>query len=546
MFRLLVAVVLLAGLLQGQTTSPEQALKEAMQRQQAGDFEGAIPGYKQFLVVHPQELAVHSNLGVIYAHLGRYDDAIDQYKQAADLDPNNGGVLLNLGLAYYKSGRVAEAIPTFMRASDLAPENSQPRLLLADCYLRIGQNKNVIELLLPDEKRNSGDLAIAYLMGMALIRDGQVRDGQSRVDKILRNGDSAESRFLLGTQMFAAGDFPSAIKQFAAATELNPNLPDLQASYGRALLITGDPDAAVTAFGKELGSDPNHFEANFYLAQILTTRQKWDQAAPLARRAMTARSDSLEAKLLMADVQIGERHWPLAEQTLEEVQKVSPQSTAVHQRLLRVYEATHATVAAQRERLLLNKLRSSRQNGALSTGDPAPEFVATKSDSKNKVSFSQLRRSGPILLIFGSYTCPNFRGAAAVLNQLYSRYKNEIPFYLIYIREAHSSSDWMSTQNRRESITLPPAATMAEQQEHATMCVRKLHIEFPTLVDAMDGAAERAYSAWPSKAVIVDRHGRIQFSTGLSEQDFDGPRFEAALRKIGGGVAQLHSPQGTQ
>jgi tetratricopeptide (TPR) repeat protein len=546
MFRLLVAGALLAGLLHGQTTSPEEALRQAMQRQQAGDFEAAIPGYRQFLAAHPQEAAVRSNLGVIFAHLGRYDEAIEEYKQAADLDPGNGGIFLNLGLAYYKAGRIPEAVPAFARATSLAPENAQPTLLLADCYLRMGQNKNVIELLQPAELKNSSDLAIAYLMGMALIRDGQVQEGQTRVDKILRNGDSAEARFLLGTQMFAAGDYPAAVKQFAGATELNPNLPDLQASYGHALLNTGDPDAAAAAFRKELAADAHHFEANLYLAQILSSRREWNQAAPLAQRALTARPNSLDVKLLMADVQTGKEDWPQARQTLEQVEKSLPQSPAVHQRLLRVYEGMHSTAAAQREKRLLAQLDPSRQNVRSTAGELAPELVATKAGFQDKVSLSQLRKSGPILLVFGSYTCPNFRGAAAVLNQLYSRYKSEIPFYLIYIREAHSTADWMSTQNQREGVTLPPAATMAEQQEHATMCVRKLHIDFPTLLDGMDGAAERAYAAWPSKAVLVDRHGRILFSTGLSEQDFDALRFEAALKKLSGNVAQSRSPQGSR
>jgi tetratricopeptide (TPR) repeat protein len=546
MFRLLLAGVLLAGLLHGQTASPEEALQQAMQQQQAGDFEAAILGYRQFLAAHPQEAAVRSNLGVIFAHLGRYDEAIGEYKQAADLDPGNGGIFLNLGLAYYKEGRIPDAVPAFMRARSLVPENAQATLLLADCYLRMGQNRDVIDLLQPAEQQNPADLAIAYLMGMAYIRNGQLPEGQIRVDKILRKGDSAEARFLLGIQMFAAGDYPSAVKQFAGATELSPNLPDLQASYGHALLNTGDPDAAADAFRKELANDRNHFEANLYLGQILTARQKWNEAAPLAQRALTVRPNSLDAKLLVADVQMGQEDWPQAKQTLEQVEKSLPQSPAVHWRLLRAAEATHSTAAAQREKRLLAKLEGSRPIAGVAAGDPAPEFIATKPNSEGKVALAQLRKSGPVLLIFGSYTCPNFRGAAAVLNQLYSRYKSEIPFYLIYIREAHSTADWMSTQNQREGITLPPAANTAEQQEHAAMCVRKLHIDFPTLLDGLDGTAEKAYSAWPSKAVLVDHHGRILFSTGLSEQDFDARRLEASLKKLSGTMAPARSSQGAR
>ena len=40
---------------------------------------------------------------------------------------------------------------------------------------------------------------------MALIRNGRVTEGQFRVDRILRRGDSAEGHFLLGTALFMAG-----------------------------------------------------------------------------------------------------------------------------------------------------------------------------------------------------------------------------------------------------------------------------------------------------------------------------------------------------
>ncbi|HEX4488772.1 MAG TPA: tetratricopeptide repeat protein [Terriglobales bacterium] len=534
MFRKLATGVLLVGLLQAQATSPEDVLRQAMERQQAGDLEGAVPGYREFLAVHPKEVAVRSNLGVLLAHLGRYDEAVGEYKQATELDPNNSGILLNLGLAYYKSGRISEAVPAFSRARELNPDNSQTTLLLADCYLRLGQNKNVIELLEPTEQQQSGDLAIAYLMGMALIRDGQVQEGQTRVDKILRNGDSAESRFLLGTQMFAARDFPASVKEFSGAVKLNPNLPDLQASYGRALLNTGDPDAAAEAFRKELANDPNHFEADLYLAQILAARKKWRDAEPLALRALKVRPNSLDVKLLVADIQSGEGQTKKAQQTLEQAESAWPQSAAVRERLIRVYESEHAVAAAKKERQNLIRVAPIRPT----SGDSAPEFVAAKSDSGEKLSLAKIRKSGPILLVFGSYTCPNFRSAAATLNRLYAQYKTEIPFYLIYIREAHSTTDWMSTQNQREGITLPLAVNMTEQQEHATMCVRKLHLDFPSLLDGMDGSAEKAYSAWPSKAVLVDRRGHIVFATGLSEQDFNAQQFEAALKESGGIVAQ--------
>jgi len=62
----------------------------------------------------------------------------------------------------------------------------------------------VVALLKPVEQQNADHPAVAYLLGMALIRDGQVEEGQKRVDQILRKGDSAEARLLMGSQMFAS------------------------------------------------------------------------------------------------------------------------------------------------------------------------------------------------------------------------------------------------------------------------------------------------------------------------------------------------------
>ncbi len=368
MYRLLAAGLLLASSLFAQAPSPEEVLRHAAELQQAGDLEGAVKGYREFLALEPNEAPVHSNLGVLLSHLGRYDEAVVEYQKALDLDPQNAGIVRNLGLAYYKSGRIPDAADAFSKAKALAPDNLQTILLLADCDLRMGDNRGVIALLTPVEQQNADNAAIAYMLGIAMIRDGQVQEGQKRVDLILRNGDSAEARFLLGSQMFTSGDFPAAVKQFAGAIELNPALPDLEAFYGRALLNTGDPDAAAEAFRRELASDPNHFEANLYLSQILGERKQWSDADPLARRALQVRPDSLEAQLEVADIDIAEEKLKEAKSELEAAEKAWPRSAAVHTRLSQVYEKLHLSRDAKREGDLARSLQPRER-----CGDPRPE-----------------------------------------------------------------------------------------------------------------------------------------------------------------------------
>src|SRR5260370_6484567 len=112
-------------------------------------------------------------------------------------------------------------------------------LLLADCHLRMGENKQAVELLSPLEASQEDDHALSYLLGTALIRDHQIDRGQKIIDRILRDGDTAEARVLMGTARMAVRDLPGAIDDLRRAIELNPKLPAAHAIYARALLESG-------------------------------------------------------------------------------------------------------------------------------------------------------------------------------------------------------------------------------------------------------------------------------------------------------------------
>src|ERR1035437_6167154 len=103
-------------------------------------------------------------------------------------------------------------------------------LLLADCWLRQGEDRKVIDLVTPVAEQNRDDLAIAYLLGTALLRDKQIDRGQQMIDRILRNGDSAEAHLLLGTARLNAREYEAAIADFEKAAQLNHHLHDFTSS----------------------------------------------------------------------------------------------------------------------------------------------------------------------------------------------------------------------------------------------------------------------------------------------------------------------------
>jgi tetratricopeptide (TPR) repeat protein len=528
--------MLAAGSVRAQSDDAMAIAQHAVALQQAGDYAGAVEAYRAFLKAKPDDVVAHSNLGVALAKLGRYDEAIQEYEAADRILPGDPRIGLNLALAYSKSGRVSEAAQKLEKLHAVQPENQQVTLVLADCHLRLGDDARVIELLQPLGKAAPDDLSVAYMLGTALIRQQRIAEGQVMLDRILKNGDSAESRFLLGMQMFESGDYPAAVKQLAGAAELNPNLPELQSYYGRALLMTGDADGAAVAFRKELAGDPNDYAANVGLGQILTVRKKYDEALPLLRQSLLVRPQSLEPRLAMGEYLIAVGKPAEARQLLEEAVKAAPNSLAAHQMLATVYTGLNMPHQAKQEQAQVQRLNAQSpsvvaEKAGVKANDPAPGFSLPEAGSGKSVSLSDFKGKSPVVLVFGSYSCPNFRSASDALKALYVRYGKQTPFLLVYIREAHSDGNWESTRNTREGVSIQQASTMAEKQAHATMCTRKLQLPFPAVVDRMDGAVESAYGAWPSLALVVGTDGRILYTTRLTELDFHPHELEAALQQ---------------
>lgn len=160
--------------------------------------------------------------------------------------------------------------------------------------------------------------------------------------------------------------------------------------------------------------------------------------------------------------------------------------------------------------------------------------MGTAAPAIGTLTFARVPR--PVVLVFGSYTCPKLRTSAAELKRIAAQYHDRVDFRLVYISEAHADggaeSQWQSTINQKEGIDLPAPRNLAEKQDHAALCLRKLELPFAVAVDGMDAAAERAYAAWPSRLYLVGRDGKVAFQTRLGELDFHADRLEQAIREM--------------
>ncbi|MBI3652812.1 MAG: tetratricopeptide repeat protein [Acidobacteria bacterium] len=347
---------------------PNQAqrlLSRAVQLHQAGDLEGAIREYKNFLIIYPNIIEVRSNLGAAYARLGRYEEAVEQYQQAVKLDKsNNPAIRFNLALGYYKMGKLNEAAQEFARLVASDATNTNATLLLADCYLRSGEVQKVIHLLSPLQAKLGEDKTFAYLLGSALIHAHQTAQGQLLIDRILRDGDSAEARLMMGVAQLLAHDYTGAVNAIKRAIDLNDKLPVAHSFYGQALLGAGDREGALQAFQQELLNNANDFEANLYIGILLKEEQKFDQALPFFQQAQRVRPQELNVNYFIASVQMALGKMDEAQKLLEAVVKEAPDFVEAHVLLATAYYRLKRKDAGDRERRIIQKLNAERQANA--------------------------------------------------------------------------------------------------------------------------------------------------------------------------------------
>jgi tetratricopeptide (TPR) repeat protein len=292
--------------------------------------------------------------------LGRYEEAIAAYRTALSIAPSNTTVLLNLGLAFYKSDRLGDAAEAFNRVLVAQPESLQARYLAADCQLRLGRPADAIGLLAPLEVSRADDPALSYLLGMSYLSTKQVEKGQLWIDRILRHGDSAQARVMMGVAKRGAGDLKGAAEDLKQAVALDPDLPGVHGMYAQALLEAGNPDLARPEFEAELSRNALDFEANLYLGVLLKAEQDYDAALRHFNRALGVRPGDLPTRNQIASVALARRDTTTATDMLEAIVEEAPSFIEAHVALATAYYRLQRKADADRERAIVERLNQEK------------------------------------------------------------------------------------------------------------------------------------------------------------------------------------------
>ena len=340
--------------------SPQELLKEAVTYQQQGKLEEAIRDYELFLDIYPDAPEVRSNLGAALVATGKYVRAIEEYKLAL-MKKSDPKLHLNLALAYYKTDNFADAIVELEKVRAVDKDSRQVQTLLGDSYVHIGENKKAIDVLWPVYVAGTSDLAVDYVLGTALARDGQADLAEKVINPIMAGPDSAEKHMLLGTAKFAAHDYQGALEDLRKAAEMDPALPEVNSYYGQALFSNGHTEESRPIFERELANNPNDFQSNIHVGLLLKQDQKYDDALKFLKRAQASRPGDVAVRYQIALVKMAQGKDQVALDELEAIVSESPKFLEAHVSLSTLYYRLKRKSDGNREREIVQKLTAERQ-----------------------------------------------------------------------------------------------------------------------------------------------------------------------------------------
>ena len=149
-------------------------------------------------------------------------------------------------------------------------------------------------------------------------------------------------------------------------------------------------------------------------------------------------------------------------------------------------------------------------------GTQAPVFNLVNLKGE-QVSLKTLIGEKPVVLQFGSHSCPVYRYRRREMKKVYQEFQTVAQFVIVYTLEAHpvgtkspySDEEWVTWINRLTNVLIPQPTTEEARQTLAGQSREDLDVHQLILVDTMENAVWRQYGSAPSPAFVIDQNGVV-------------------------------------
>jgi hypothetical protein len=168
-------------------------------------------------------------------------------------------------------------------------------------------------------------------------------------------------------------------------------------------------------------------------------------------------------------------------------------------------------------------------------GSFAPDFELERVRG-GTLRASDLWAKRPVVVVTGSYSCPQFRETTDGRAALFWEFSDRVDFVVIYTQEAHSADGsspyspvpFVPKENTAKGVAVPQPKTYGERLKLARECRRNLKLVSDVAVDTMDNATWKKFGSSPNFGCLIAPGGKVVLEQGL----FNAERMRSALLKL--------------
>ena len=183
---------------------------------------------------------------------------------------NDAQRVLNVASEYMRLGMYSQAVQVLSREYPRAvADESEPGQIPPNKHPMVAYYRGYCREQL--HQSGAADFSAAAKLPTNYVFPSRADDLQVLTAALKANPQDASAHYLIGTLYFSKGLSEQALEQWQEARQLNPQIPVLHASLGRALLhVKNNPTEALAVFQDGLSTDPRNLELYRGMDQTLS------------------------------------------------------------------------------------------------------------------------------------------------------------------------------------------------------------------------------------------------------------------------------------
>jgi len=269
----------------------DRDLSEGFNLHRAGKLSEAEAIYRKVLALEPRHRDALHLMGVLLYHAGRAPESVEFFRKAAPFHESNAEFFNNFALALTAAENLDEGAKFFGKALAVNPQFAEARYNLALTFTRLGQHEDALK-------------AFEQAHAVQPSENGKL---------LVRAGQTAQ----------AAGRPVKAAKWFELALQREPDNIDALVGLGDSPTEAIDRDGAFACYEKSILLAPEDPRVLTGYARHLEERQRLEEAANFAEKALAFDFQNLGAKITLARVAFRQRHLETALSRLEDILSIA-------------------------------------------------------------------------------------------------------------------------------------------------------------------------------------------------------------------------------